>query len=47
MSKERKTPRFVLKEWQRTVLLVALIAFAIGFIIWTKQQYESNFVETF
>jgi uncharacterized membrane protein YhfC len=36
---------FRLKEWQRTVILLALLVLAIGFIIWSKNQYNTNFVD--
>lgn len=26
-----------MKEWQRTVLLLVLLAIAVGFIIWSRQ----------
>lgn len=34
-------------EKQRTVILLLLLIFSIGFIIWTRGQYDSNFVDTF
>ena len=36
-----------ISEKKRTVLLVVLLFFAVGFIIWTKNSYSSNFVESF
>jgi hypothetical protein len=36
-----------LKEWHRTVILILLIVFAIGFIFWSRGQYSTNFVNTF
>lgn len=36
-----------MKEWHRTILLLALIAIAIGFIVLTKQLYDIRFTETF
>lgn len=33
-----------MKEWQRTVLLLLLLAIAIGWIIWTSQSADSNLV---
>lgn len=42
-----KGRRFQLKEWHRTVLLLLLIAVAIGFILWSKNQYSINFTESF
>lgn len=35
-----------MKEWHRTVILILLIAIAIGFIIWTRQSYETNFLQS-
>lgn len=35
-----------MKEWHRTVILVLIIIFAVGFIIWSRQQVETNFVDT-
>lgn len=35
-----------LKEWQRTILLVALLLAAAGYIYWTQQSIETNFVDT-
>lgn len=34
-------------EKQRTIALLILLAFAVGFIYWTKNSYSSNFVEGF
>lgn len=42
---ERKR-RFRITEKQRTVVLLILIAFAIGFIYWIQSGIDSNFVET-
>lgn len=39
--------KFKIKEWHRTVILLILILFAVGFIIWTNSQYETNFIEAF
>lgn len=36
-----------LKEWHRTIILLVIIALAIGFILLTNAQYESNFTDTF
>lgn len=44
---KNRTSTFYLREWQRTVLLLLLLAFAIGFIYWTRTQYADNFVDTF
>lgn len=35
-----------MKEWVRTVILVILFAIAIGFIIWTRNAVETNFLDT-
>ncbi len=35
-----------MKEWYRTIALVILIIIAVGYIIWTNQQIDSNFVDT-
>lgn len=34
-------------EKQRTIILVLLLVFAIGFIYWTKNQYSTNFIDSF
>lgn len=36
-----------LTEKQRTVVLLLLLVLAVGFIIWTKSSYDSNFVDSF
>jgi hypothetical protein len=36
-----------LEEWQRTVLLLLLLAIAVAFIIWSRGQYTTNFVDSF
>jgi len=35
-----------MKEWHRTIVLLALLAVAIGFLIWSAQTTDSNFVDT-
>jgi len=35
-----------LQEWHRTVALVALIALAVGFIVWSQHAYDVNFVRS-
>ncbi len=35
-----------MKEWHRTVILVLLIAFAIGYILWARQQVDTYFVDS-
>jgi hypothetical protein len=32
-----------LKEWHRTVILLVLLALAIGFIIWANQTANGSF----
>lgn len=36
-----------LTEKQRTFILLVLLAFAVGFIIWSRQQYSANFIDSF
>ena len=36
-----------MSEKTRTIVLLALLAIAIGFLIWTQGQYSSNFTEQF
>lgn len=31
-----------MKEWHRTVILLILLAAAIGFIVWLRTGYEAN-----
>ncbi len=45
--KKQKLPVLELREWQRTVILLLLIFFAVGFILWTRQQYQNNFIDSF
>ncbi|HSW37531.1 MAG TPA: hypothetical protein VLG37_04165 [Candidatus Saccharimonadales bacterium] len=33
-------------EWMRTVLLLLLLAIAIGFILWTRHLSDVNFTNT-
>ena len=35
-----------LTEWHRTIILVALLMLAIGFLIWANQTTDTNFVDT-
>jgi hypothetical protein len=35
-----------MKEWHRTVILLVLLALAIGFLIWSNQVVDNNFVGT-
>ncbi len=39
--------RFQLTEKQRTIILISLLIFAIGFIYWTKNSYNQNFIDSF
>lgn len=32
-------------ERNRTILLIALLIIAVGFIIWTQGEYQNNFVD--
>lgn len=43
----KKLLHWRVSELQRTIILLLLLVFAIGFIYWTKNQYSSNFVDTF
>jgi len=42
----KKLLKWSITEKQRTVILIALLLFAIGFLFWTKNSYNSNFVES-
>ena len=35
-----------MKEWHRTILLVILILIAFGYIIWSRQLLENNFIDS-
>lgn len=35
-----------MKERQRTIILVLLLAFAIGYILWMNHRVDVNFVDT-
>jgi lipopolysaccharide export system protein LptC len=35
-----------MRESVRTVILILLLIIAVGFIYWTQNNYEANFVET-
>jgi hypothetical protein len=35
-----------LKEWQRTIALLILLALAIGFLLWANHASDSNFTNT-
>jgi uncharacterized membrane protein YhfC len=34
-----------MKEKTRTILLLILLAIAVGFIIWMRKSYSSNFTD--
>jgi len=36
-----------MKEWHRTVVLVALLALAVGFLVWSAHATDANFVDSF
>lgn len=35
-----------MKEWYRTVILLLLLAIAIGFLVWSRHNVDANFVQT-
>lgn len=35
-----------MKEWHRTVILILIAFIAIAFIVWSRQNYDTNFVDT-
>ncbi len=43
----KKLWNWQITEKQRTIILLLLLIFAIGFILWTRGQYNSNFVDSF
>jgi len=43
----KKINKWRISEKQRTVVLLLLLIFAFSFLFWTKNQYSSNFVDTF
>ena len=36
-----------MREWHRTVILIALIVVAVLFLVTTQNSYETNFEQTF
>lgn len=34
-----------MKEWHRTIVLLCLLAVAIGFLVWLRQSTEANFID--
>jgi hypothetical protein len=35
-----------MKEWHRTILLLILLGLTIGFLVWSSQATDTNFVDT-
>lgn len=35
-----------MKEWHRTAVLLLLLALAIGWLIWSRHQVDTNFIDT-
>lgn len=35
-----------MKEWQRTIILLILLALGIGFLIWSNHQADVNILHT-
>jgi hypothetical protein len=35
-----------MKEWQRTIILLAMIGVAIGFIIYLRTSYDAQAIQT-
>jgi len=35
-----------MKEWHRTVILLALIGVGVAFLLWTNHVYQDGFVHT-
>ncbi len=46
-NKSDKKRRLIISEKQRTVVLLILLVIAVGFIVWTRSSYSTNFVEGF
>ncbi len=34
-----------MKEWHRTLLLLVLIALAIGYLVWAQHSIDANFTD--
>jgi hypothetical protein len=48
MKMPRKTEKpDAINETVRTIILLILLAVAIGFIYWSQGQYQQNFIESF
>ncbi len=43
----KKLQHIQITEKQRTLVLVVLLVIALGFIYWTKNSYDANFVDGF
>lgn len=39
-------PRIKITEKQRTLILLVLLAVAVGFIVWVQSGIDENFVDT-
>ena len=35
-----------MKEWQRTVILILLLALGIGFLVWNTHATDVNFLQS-
>ena len=35
-----------MKEWQRTIALIVIIALMIGLLLYVRQQNDANFINT-
>lgn len=42
-----RKPTLQISEKTRTLILLILLIIAVGFIIWSKQQYSIHFTDTF
>lgn len=36
-----------MKEWHKTIVLILLLGFAFGFIVYAKQNYQQQFLNQF
>jgi hypothetical protein len=43
----KKLRNWQITEKQRSIILLILLVFALGFIYWTKNSYDNNFVDSF
>jgi uncharacterized membrane protein YhfC len=46
-DKIKKLQNIQISEKGRTIILVVLLCIAVGFIYWTKNSYDTNFVDGF